>query len=167
MQFPIHRPAALTVAGLIVLLVAACTTGSASGGVAGATDAGGGATIGVVSPADGAQVSIPFDVQLEASVPLGEPESGNHHAHLYFDTSTDSADYDIVYGTSWQVTRQLAPGEHTIIAALANPDHSLAGPTQTITIVVGEGASAPGDSGGGDTVASPAAPPTSEPAFPY
>ncbi|HSL34153.1 MAG TPA: hypothetical protein VK871_10925, partial [Candidatus Limnocylindrales bacterium] len=59
-------------------------------------------------------------------------------------------------------------GEHTIIAALANPDHSLAGPTQTITIVVGEGGSSPGDSGGGDAVASPAAaPPTSEPAFPY
>ncbi|HSL35153.1 MAG TPA: hypothetical protein VK871_15980 [Candidatus Limnocylindrales bacterium] len=94
MQFPIHRPAALTAVGLIVLLVAACTTGSAAGGVAGATDAGGGAAIAVVTPADGTQVSIPFDVQLEASVPLGEPESGNHHAHLYFDTSTDSADYD-------------------------------------------------------------------------
>lgn len=55
-----------------------------------------------------------------------------------------SADYDIVYGTTWQVTRQLAPGEHTVTVALANPDHSLAGPTQQIRVVVGgTGGSAP------------------------
>jgi len=79
-------------------------------------------------------------------VPLGEPESGNHHAHLYFDTDTASADYDIVYGNAWQVTRSLAPGQHTIIVALANPDHSLAGPTQRITVTVGA-AGGPDDSG--------------------
>jgi hypothetical protein len=113
----------------------------------------GGATIGVVSPSDGDTVSIPFDVQLESSVPFGEPETGNMHAHLYFDSSTDSADYDIVYGTTWQVTRDLAPGEHTIIAALANPDHSLAGPTQEIQVTVDE-------DGGADGAASPSIAPT-------
>jgi hypothetical protein len=131
--------------------IAACT----SGGQAAGGSAAQGATIGFGAPQDGATVPIPFDVQLDSSVPLGEPSTGNHHAHLYFDTGTDAADYDIVYGTSWQVTRQLAPGEHMITVALANPDHSLAGPTQEITVTVGRG----GGSGGSPApAASPSAP---------
>jgi hypothetical protein len=125
----------------VALLVAACSSGSQSGGGAAQS-----ATIGFASPTNGAQVTIPFDVKLDSSVPLGEPETGNHHAHLYFDTNTDAADYDIVYGTSWQVTRSLAPGQHAIIVALANPNHSLAGPNQTITVMVG-GAGGSGGSG--------------------
>jgi hypothetical protein len=129
-----------TVIGIaIAIAAAACAAGSQAG-------AEGDATIAFASPANGAAVSIPFDVQLEASVPLGEPETGNYHAHLYFDSPTSAADYDIVYGTSWQVTRPLAPGEHTIIVALANPDHSLAGPEQTITLTVEAGASGGGPS---------------------
>lgn len=113
------------------------------------------ATIGFVVPSDSATVVVPFEVQLEASVPLGAPETGNNHAHLYFDTGTDSADYDIVYGTTWEVTRQLSPGEHTITVALANPDHSLAGPTQEITVTV-----AAGEDGDGSAAPAPTAPPT-------
>jgi hypothetical protein len=56
--------------------------------------------------------------------------------HLFFDTDTASSDYDLVYGPTGQVTRELAPGEHTIIASLRNADHSDAGPSQTITVVV-------------------------------
>ena len=123
----------------LALVVGACSAGvQANGGT------GGGATISFASPAQGAEVSVPFDVQLDSNVPLGTPDTGNHHVHLYFDSGTDAADYDIVYGTSWQVTRPLSPGKHTIVAALANPDHSLAGPTQTITVtVVGSGAGGP------------------------
>jgi hypothetical protein len=120
--------AALLVAAF-ALVAAAC---SASAGAGSASNA----TIGFVSPSDGASVSIPFDVELKASEPLGDPSTGNRHAHLYFDTGTDAADYDIVYGTTWQVTRQLTPGKHTLTVALANPDHSLAGPTQQITVTV-------------------------------
>jgi hypothetical protein len=127
-------------AASIALIASACSAPS------GASDA----TIGFVTPSDGATVTVPFDVELEASVPLGEPETGNQHAHLYFDSSTDSSDYDIVYGTAAEVTRQLGPGEHTIIVALANPDHGLAGPTQQITVMVG------GDSRGATDGASPA-----------
>jgi hypothetical protein len=129
------RARGLAGAILLALIVAACGPGAGAAGSGAAADAGG-ATIGVAAPADGAEVSIPFDVTLESSVPLGPPESGSQHAHLYFDTGTDAADYDIVYGTSWQVTRPLTPGEHTITAALANPDHSLAGPTTTFTVTV-------------------------------
>jgi len=121
------------------LVLAAC---SSEAGATGSADA----TIAIAAPGDGSSVQVPFDVQLDSSVPLGEPETGNHHAHLYFDTGTDSADYDIVYGTTAQVTRPLDPGEHTVTVALANPDHSLAGPTQSITIQVGEGAAGGGES---------------------
>jgi hypothetical protein len=61
------------------------------------------------------------------------------------------------------VTRDLAPGEHTIIAALANPDHSLAGPTQEIHVTV----SGADSDGGAAPPASPAAPSTDPGGFPY
>jgi len=58
-------------------------------------------TISLASPADGAQVSVPFAVTVDSSVPLGPPESGNHHAHLYFDSvTTNQADYDILYSNT-------------------------------------------------------------------
>jgi hypothetical protein len=121
----------------LAILVAAC-----SGSATQAPGNGGQApTISLASPQNGAQVTIPFDVRIDASVPLGDPATGNHHAHLYFDTNTDAADYDIVYGTTAQVTRPLAPGPHTIIVALANPDHSLAGASQTVNVTVGPGGS--------------------------
>ena len=127
------RAAFLVVA--LALVAAACSVNAGTGSASEAT-------IGFVSPSDGATVSIPFDVKLRASEPLGDPSTGNRHAHLYFDTGTDAADYDIVYGTTWQVTRQLAPGQHTLTVALANPDHSLVGPTQQITVTVAAGSDA-------------------------
>lgn len=157
MRFHGHLLKALALASIVAMVAVACS--EAAGGNAD------GETIAIASPADGATVSIPFDVQLESSVPIGAPETGNHHAHLYFDTDTNAADYDIVYSTTWQVTRDLAPGEHTIIVALANPDHSLAGPTQEIHVTV----SADGGSGGGGApaTASPAAPTSDPGGFPY
>jgi hypothetical protein len=145
LSVPRHRGVVLGIA--IAFAVAACSSGSQAAGGSGQA-----ATIGIAAPQNGAQVTIPFNVQLESNVPLGDPSTGNHHAHLYFDTNTDAADYDIVYGNSWQVTRSLAPGQHTIIVALANPDHSLAGPTQTINVTVGAGG---GSGGSSPPVASP------------
>jgi hypothetical protein len=145
LHVPTKRTGTL-IAGIgLALVVAACGSGGTglyggapaptAGAVAGATSDPAD-SISIATPADGASVSVPFDVQLESSVPLGPPESGEHHAHLYFDTDTSAADYDIVYGSSWQVTRALTPGRHTITVALANPDHSPAGPTQSITVNV-------------------------------
>ena len=161
MRFSGHFLKALALAFVIAMVAAACS--DAAGGNAGEQ------TIAIASPADGATVTIPFDVQLESSVPIGEPETGNHHAHLYFDTDTDAADYDIVYSTTWQVTRDLAPGEHTIIVALANPDHSLAGPTQEIHVTVSADGGSDGGSGdgGAPAPASPAAPTSDPGGFPY
>jgi hypothetical protein len=69
-----------------------------------------------------------------------------------------------VYGTTAQVTRQLSPGRHTIIVALANPDHSLAGPTQQLSITVGEG---DGSGGSGAPAPSDPAEPTNPPVIGY
>lgn len=129
MRTTLHAGRLVGLLASLVLVAAACNAGSGAGGSSNAS-------IGFVTPSDGATVSVPFDVQLQASEPLGEPSTGNRHAHIYFDTGTDAADYDIVYGTTWQVTRQLTPGEHKLIVALANPDHSLAGPTQEINVTV-------------------------------
>ena len=82
MRFPSHPLKAFTLGLVIPLVVVACA--DAVGGDA--EDL----SISIASPADGATVSVPFDVQLDASVSIGEPETGNHHAHLYFDTGTDA-----------------------------------------------------------------------------
>jgi hypothetical protein len=154
------------VVGILVVLVAgACSAAGSTGGqgVGGTTtdgQAADAATFAVSAPSDGATVTLPFEIRFDSSQPLGAPETGDHHVHVYFDTDTSAADYDIVYGTSEQVTRPLAPGQHTLIAALANPDHSLAGPTSAITITVGGG----GTAGSGTTQATPSA---TQPGYDY
>jgi hypothetical protein len=142
-----HRLRYPAIAVVVGLVLAACRPGAGTR----ADDL----TLGVTSPSDGAEVSVPFDLELESNVPLGATETGNHHAHLYFDTDTSSDDYDMVFGTTARVTRELAPGEHTIIASLRNADHSDAGPAQeiTVTVVAGDGGEStppPADDGGYD-----------------
>ena len=125
------------------MILAACTGGPSGGGAL---------TVGVSSPKDGAQVSIPFRVTVTSNVAIGPPESGNHHVHLYFDVGKDSGDYQLVYSNTVQVTRQLTPGKHTIIASLRNPDHSDAGPSVSFTVTVTGSASG---SGSGSAAPSP------------
>jgi hypothetical protein len=137
----------LAIALALAFVVGACDAYAQGGGGGSSSGGGGGGlTLSVAAPADGAEVSIPFDVTLESNVTLGTPDSGNYHVHLYFDADTSSSDYDLVYGSTVQVTRELGPGEHTIIASLRNADHSDAGESQTITVVVagaGDGGASP------------------------
>jgi hypothetical protein len=126
----------LTLALALAFAVGACDAYAQAGG--GGSSGGGDLTLRVAAPADGAEVSIPFDVTLESNVALGSPESGNHHVHLFFDTDTASSDYELVYGPTVQVTRELGPGAHRIIASLRNADHSDAGASQTFTVVVAD-----------------------------
>jgi hypothetical protein len=142
----------------MVLLAAACgddgDTTSASGSEAGSGGGGGGdMTIDLVTPADGDDVSVPFDVEVDPSVDIGEPDTGLHHVHLYYDGETAEGDYDLVYDEAFTVERDLAPGEHTIEAVIANADHSLTDARQEITVMVGEGSGGGGtdgtDAGGG------------------
>ena len=89
----------------------------------------------ISSPSPDAQVSTPFDLQLESNVPLGPPETGQHHVHLYYDTTSPDGPYDLVYDNTAHVSG-LTPGVHTILASLRNPNHSDAGPSEIISVTV-------------------------------
>lgn len=146
------RRTAAVVGIALVAAVAACSDddeGSTSTG-AGAESGSGDMSISIEQPTDGATVQVPFDVQLDTSVDLGEPDTGLHHVHLYYDGATGEGDYDIVYDDSPTVERQLSDGEHTIEAVIANADHSLTDARDEITVQVGDtagGGSTPGSDG--------------------
>jgi hypothetical protein len=115
----------------------------------GAAGAGGGLSIAIDEPADGADVSGEFAVSMTPSVEVGEPDTGLHHIHLYYDGATGEGEYDMVFGDSTTVTRPLEPGEHTIEAVIVNADHT---PTDARTsITVNVTSSAPGGGTGAGT----------------
>ena len=65
------------------VVAAACTNTATAGG--------GGDTLSVTAPADGAKVSEPFTVNLSSNQALGDPSTGDDHVHLCFDgASCDS-----------------------------------------------------------------------------
>jgi hypothetical protein len=117
----------------LALLLAACGDDSSA--------AAGPPSIRITAPADGGTVARQFTVQLAPSVPIGEPGTGRHHVHLYYDgnRSSNQADYDIAYTSSFTVTR-LAPGPHTIEAVIANADHSVTDAVTQIHVTVGDSA---------------------------
>jgi Bacterial Ig domain len=133
------------------LLAAACTSAGATSGGSGGKD---GLSISIVSPADGATVSEPFTVKLDASAPIGDPSTGDDHVHLCFDGgSCDELSQSVIaYSNSVQIT-QLKPGTHTIEASLRNADHSDTGVSTTITVTVSGGGTsgASGATGSGTT----------------
>ncbi|MGH9214920.1 MAG: hypothetical protein ACRDZS_01575 [Acidimicrobiales bacterium] len=142
----------------LALLAAACSddddtvTGGDSGGGGGDGDM----TISIADPADGATVEPGFQVEVDPSVDVGEPDTGLHHVHLYYDGNQSDGEYDIVYSVDepWTVDRDLSPGEHSIEAFIANADHSLTDASDEITVSVGEGAGG----GGTDTTESDSGP---------
>ena len=150
MQFGSHFPRLPALLAASVIVLAACSP--TSGG-----QADGDLALDIVTPTDGAEVAQGFEIQVESSVPLGEPETGNHHVHFYFDTDVTDADYQLVYADAAAVDRELTPGEHTIIVSLRNADHSDAGVADEITVTVGEdaGSGGGGDGSGGDGSAPP------------
>jgi hypothetical protein len=124
---------------VLALVAAAC--GDAGAG------SGGSDSFQISSPEDGAQVGSPFTVTVDAGVALDDPSTGEHHVHLCFDGADCDAEYQLVYGDTFEVA-DLPPGEHTIEASLRNADHSDAGATDEITVTVGEGGGdAEGDTG--------------------
>lgn len=133
----------------LALVAAACSSAGAS--------TGGGMTLRISSPTDGASVSEPFKVTFDSSVPLGKPTTGDHHVHLCFDGgSCDELSQSVIaYGNSVMVTN-LSPGMHTIEASLRNADHSDTGVSATISVDVsgGSAGSQAGSQSGSSTGAS-------------
>jgi hypothetical protein len=126
---------------LLALVAAAC------GDDAGAGSGSDSLSLEISSPEEGAEVSSPFTLTVEASVPLDDPSTGEHHVHLCFDEADCDAEYQLVYGETFEVG-DLSAGEHTVEASLRNADHSDAGVSDEITVTVG-GAGA-GDGGAGE-----------------
>jgi hypothetical protein len=138
-----RRIAALAVLALGLTAAACAPTSTSPGAPAAAAQT---LTLSIAAPEDSAQVAAPFDVQLNSDVPLGAPETGEHHVHLYYDTPTPDGPYDLVYGDRAQVA-SLSPGTHTILASLRNANHSDAGPRAMITVNVTSAADASASAG--------------------
>jgi hypothetical protein len=98
------------------LLAAACGSGDTGDAAA---SGGGDPSVTIATPADGAEVGTSFDVEMDLGFAIGEPDTGRQHIHLHYD---DSSEYDIVYSDTH--TAELEPGEHSIVAVVANADHS-------------------------------------------
>ena len=165
---PWRRLATLgAVLAALALLTASCSDDDTVAGDPGAETGGGGDSggggggdgdmaVSIADPADGATVEPGFQVEVDPSVDVGEPDTGLHHVHLYYDGNQSDGEYDIVYSVDepWTIDRDLSPGEHTIEAFIANADHSLTDASDKITVTVGEGAG----SGGTDTTESDGGP---------
>jgi hypothetical protein len=135
-----HTRTILPAAALgLVLTTAAC-----GGSDTDATTTGGqGDKLAITSPADGATVSAPFTLTWRSPVPLGPPDSGKDHVHVYVDGHEN--DYTVVGGTRFQV-KDLSPGKHEVDIALQHADHSPVGPEDSIHVTVsGSGSSGPTD----------------------
>jgi hypothetical protein len=107
----------------------------------------------IVEPTEGASVTLPFTIRLEARgvnvVPAdGQPTPGQGHHHLFFDVSPTPGDSvipktgEIIHlgsGASEFTVETLTPGPHRIIAVFANGAHvPLAGvAADTVNVVVG------------------------------
>lgn len=131
------RGRAVVAVAALALLAGACgdddgdTEASGGGG-------GDGLDITITSPADGEAVEAPFEVEVDTGVDIGEPDTGLHHVHLYYDGG--DSDYDMAFEPTFTVERDLEPGEHTIEAVIANADHSLTDARDEVTVTVGGGA---------------------------
>lgn len=125
-----------------VLVIGACA--GDDGTAENAEPGGGEAGLRIVEPGDSAAVEVPFTVRLDVDVPLGQPESGDQHVHLFFDG--DMSEFEIVDADTWQVTAGspalagVEPGETTLNVSLHNADHTPAGPVDEISVTLLGGA---------------------------
>jgi hypothetical protein len=137
----LSRAAAVLAAGL---LLAACGSDDTTAGGGG----GGDGKLAITSPADGATVHAPFTLTWDSGVPLGPPDSGKDHVHVYLDGNDN--DYTVVGGNQFRV-KGVGPGEHEVEISLQHADHTPVGPEDSITVqVAGGGGSPSSDSGGGN-----------------
>jgi hypothetical protein len=91
-------------------------------------------SIAVISPAPGAQVTVPFEVVLETSVPLGPSnQEDRHHAHIWFGDDQDT--FLVVESTTQMITNAPA-GEHVMHVTLHLADHTPTGAEASVTLII-------------------------------
>ena len=134
--------ARLMAVAAIGLLVAAC--GGDSDAATATATGDDGTTLSITAPSDGAQVSVPFTVEVDSSEEIGATDTGLHHVHVYWDG--DESAFTLVETDSVEIT-DAPEGQHTLTASLHNPDHTPAGVEVDITLTVGDGGES--DDGGG------------------
>jgi hypothetical protein len=136
------RARGIAMAGITLLLLTGCGGDDTSG----ATTATGenGMTLSVNAPEDGAEVSVPFTVELESSEELGPIDEGLHHVHLWWDG--DESEFTLVEADSAEIT-DAPEGQHTLTASLHNADHTPAGVEVEIDLAIGEGGESDNDDG--------------------
>ena len=123
----------------LLLMGSACGTEPEEGGAAATSQHG----LTIHSPADGAEVEMPFSLEFSSHA-LGMGD--DFHVHVFFDGNED--DYEIASGTSYEID-SLAPGEHTIHVSLRHGDHSAAGAEEEVTVMVTGEATGDDDGGSG------------------
>jgi hypothetical protein len=96
----------------------------------------------VVAPSDDTVVPTRFPVRIKTNVAIGEPDTGRHHIHLYWDGERDEGEYDIVYKKRF-TKKGLEPGTHTLDAVIANADHSTTDAHDVLQVSVSDEAPAP------------------------
>ena len=122
----------------MLVLVPVAVLAAACGGDNDAATATGddGTTLSITAPSDGAEVSVPFTVEIDSSEEIGATDTGLHHVHVYWDG--DESAFTLVETDSVEIT-DAPEGQHTLTASLHNADHTPAGVEVDITLTVGEG----------------------------
>jgi hypothetical protein len=137
----------LTTVAVTALAATLAGCGSGSDATTGGSDA---EQLSITSPDDGAAVKVPFELTWESAVPLGPPDSGKDHVHVFVDGQEN--DYTVVGGNRFRV-KALSPGTHDVQISLQRADHTPVGPEDSVEVTVtGRGApTSPtdDDSGGG------------------
>jgi hypothetical protein len=121
---PLRRYSAAAVIALL-----AATTQAACGKDGSTSDE----TLTILEPIAGSIVSVPFTLHLSSSVLLGDPATGRHHVHAYFDDQTKNyllVDFDI------SQINQAPAGKHTLHLLLRNADHSPSGVETQIELTI-------------------------------
>lgn len=113
--------------GAVALVLAGCGTGETDQAPTGI------GSLTIEEPSDGAEVTVPFTLQVSTDAELGATESGLNHLHVFFDGN--ESDYDVVTEDTYEISG-LSSGEHTITVSLRNADHSAAGVEAEITVTV-------------------------------
>jgi hypothetical protein len=112
------------VAVITVVIAALALFAAACGGDDDDAGASGPPSVGITAPTADARVGRSFDVNFVINFPIGEPDTGRDHVHLYYDGNMTEGEYGIAYGDTFTVT-DLAPGQHTLQAFVAHADHSV------------------------------------------